>query len=366
MNQISTTLEPSISLRDYGLADVDLPEIDVLAQKIQFNQVSTIVEFGREVSNHTSSYTDSLLSSVKNADLDDMGQQLSEVVLTAKKLDLNTLGGSRSRIPVIGKFIDKFNMGKEKFVQQFDSTKEQIDRLVHQIGATQQKLSKRVVEMDSMFESIKQEHHILGLHIAAGKIKHIELVTGIEDLKSSIGQTSLQVQEIADLEAAANMLDKRVGDLMALQQSALQSLPMVRMIQANNQMLVEKCHTIKELTVPAWKRQFMLALSLSEQRNAVELMENIDDATNQFLLQNADMLHKNAVSAAKSNQRLVIDIETLQKTQDTLIRTVEDVLKIRNDGVLKRKEAAEKLTVMRNDLQQKLVNLSASPIKQIH
>ena len=129
---------------------------------------------------------------------------------------------------------------------------------------------------------------------------------------------------------------------------------MIRMIQANNHMLVDKFHTIRELTVPAWKRQFMLALSLNEQQNAVQLADSIDNATNDFLSRNAELLHKNSVETAKANQRLVIDISTLEKVQATLISTVEDVIRIQQEGVRSRHEAEGKLLTMRAELEDRL------------
>ena len=177
---------------------------------------------------------------------------------------------------------------------------------------------------------------------------------GEADAMRSRELSPAEVQELNDLENLVSNLDKRVGDLQALQHSALQSLPMIRMIQANNHMLVDKFHTIRELTVPAWKRQFMLALSLNEQQNAVQLADSIDNATNDFLSRNAELLHKNSVETAKANQRLVIDISTLEKVQATLISTVEDVIRIQQEGVRSRHEAEGKLLTMRAELEDRL------------
>ena len=119
-------------------------------------------------------------------------------------------------------------------------------------------------------------------------------------------------------------------------------------------MLVDKFHTIREITVPAWKRQFMLSLALNEQKNAVELAAHIDNTTNDLLRREAALLHRNSVEAAKANQRLVIDVDTLKEVQNTLIKTVEDVLKIQKDGVEQRKNAEKQIETMRNDLRARL------------
>jgi uncharacterized protein YaaN involved in tellurite resistance len=129
-------------------------------------------------------------------------------------------------------------------------------------------------------------------------------------------------------------------------------------------MLVDKFHTIREITVPAWKRQFMLALTLNEQRNAVQLATKIDDTTNDLLKRNAELLHRNSVETAKANQRLVIDVDTLQKVQATLIQTVEDVIKIQREGVAQRKAAEKEIQGMRIDLQKRLGR--TDEVKELH
>ena len=129
-------------------------------------------------------------------------------------------------------------------------------------------------------------------------------------------------------------------------------------------MLVDKFHTIREITVPAWKRQFMLALTLNEQRNAVQLATKIDDTTNDLLKRNAELLHRNSVETAKANQRLVIDVDTLQKVQATLIQTVEDVIKIQREGVAQRKAAEKEIQGMRLDLQKRLGRVEE--VKELH
>ena len=138
--------------------------------------------------------------------------------------------------------------------------------------------------------------------------------------------------------------------MKVLQHAALQQLPMIRMVQTNNRMLIEKFHTIRELTVPAWKRQFMLALSLNEQKSAVQLANSIDDATNRFLLENAKLLKDNTLSTARANQRLVIDVETLRQVHDSLVETMQEVIRINADGVKARAQVSNDLRQMREAL----------------
>ncbi|WP_322075519.1 toxic anion resistance protein [Burkholderia cenocepacia] len=347
------------SLQALGLKDEDTVQIRQVAERIQSDNPLTVAEFGRDVADHTSRYADGLLDQVRNSDLDEAGAKLTQVVNIARSLNVSALSDRRSRIPVVGPLIDRFKLKATNFMGQFDTTREQIEALIGEVETTQGNVSQRNAGLEEMFGAVREEHRLLGVHIAAGKIRLGELRAQADALRSSVGNDPARVQELADLDALTANLDKRIGDLTALQQSAMQSLPMIRMIQANNQMLVDKFHTIREITVPAWKRQFMLALTLNEQRNAVELATTIDDTTNDLLRRNADLLRRNSVETAKANQRLVIDVDTLQQVQNTLIQTVEDVIRIQRDGVEQRKAAEKQIEAMRADLRLKLTRQNA-------
>ncbi|MDR8092958.1 toxic anion resistance protein [Burkholderia gladioli] len=346
-------LTPS-NLEALGLKDTDVAEIQNVAQRIQPNNPLTVAEFGRDVAEHASRYADGLLDQVRNSDLDEAGAKLTQVVNIARTLNVGALSDRRSRIPLVGPLIDKIKLRASNFAGQFDTTREQMDKLIAEVEHTQTNIAARNEGLQDMFESVREEHRMLGVHIAAGKIRLGQLRESADEQRGKIGNDPARLQELADLDALIANLDKRIGDLTSLQQSAMQSLPMIRMIQANNQMLVDKFHTIREITVPAWKRQFMLALSLNEQRSSVQLATTIDNTTNDLLRRNADLLHRNSVETAKANQRLVIDVDTLQKVQDTLITTVQDVMRIQSEGVAQRKQAEQQIESMRRDLRAKL------------
>jgi uncharacterized protein YaaN involved in tellurite resistance len=304
-----------------------------------------------------------MLNNVRAADLDTMGGKLTEIVSSAQSLNFHALGEKRSKMPLIGGLIDRVRQSKDELVNSFSSVRTNIDRLMGEVGAMQHGLNARNVALDTGYGAVKDEYRQLGLHIVAGQLAHQKLGDEITELKAKAasGQlTPLQTQDLQDRVGAADVLDKRIADLRVLQQSALQTLPMIRLVQTNNQMLVEKFHTIKELTLPAWKRQFMLALSLNEQKSAVQLAGTIDDATNAFLKENAELLKQNTVATARSNQRLVIDVETLQQVQDTLLATVREVIQINQEGMKQRSGVATQLAQMREQLRLELGNASGA------
>lgn len=340
-------------LQAIGLTAADGPEIQRMVALIDANNPLTVDEFGKAVADHASGHIDGMLQQVRNRDIEVAGSKLTEVVTVARSLNLQPLSDRRSTLPIIGPLIDKFKVKTEGVRSQFESTLTQIERLLGEIDQTQNNLGERNAALESTFESVIQEQRILGLHIAAGQIKLEEIRA---ELTRDFGQSTdpVEMQRLADMNTVANSLDKRIADLRVLQQSSFQSLPTIRMIQSSNRQLIDKFHTIRQVTVPSWKRQFMIALTLNEQKNAAELTKSIDDANNELLRRNAKLVHQNAVATAKSNQRLAIDVETLQDVQDTLVRTVEDVLRVQREGVAKRHQVVKQIEAMRGDLQLRL------------
>jgi len=345
-------------LAAYGLAQDAEAQILELAARIDPANPMSVSDFGGDVADHASRYADELLAEVRNSDLADAGKKLSAVVSVANELSLHALSDKRSRMPVIGPLIDRVRKTGLDVVGRFESTKAQIDRLVDDVDQVQSGLAKRNVGLETMFGAVTDEYRMLGVHAAAGKLA----LAGLQakaDAASPSATTPEEVQALADLRAMIANLEIRVSNLLAQQQSALQTLPQIRMVQRGNELLVEKFWTVKRVTVPAWKRQFMLALGLNEQRNAVDLADTIDDATNELLRRNAELLRQNSVATAKANQRLVIDVRTLQQVQDTMIRTVEEVLVVQRAGVAERRKAEREIAAMRVELTRRIARSQA-------
>ena len=230
--------------------------------------------------------------------------------------------------------------------------------MVKEIETSQSGLKSRVDTLDKMFHGVQDEYKQLGIYIAAGKLKEHEIQQEIATLSTQT-QDQASVQKVYDLNHLANNLEKRVSDLQVLQQSAMQTLPMIRIIQSNNLMLVDKFYAIKNITLPAWKNQISLAISLNEQKNSVQLANSIDDATNDLLRRN-----QNSVDTAKANQRSVIDIETLEHVQNTLIKTVNDVIQVQKEGMQKRAEATTRLRALQENLNHLVIESSTSGVNK--
>ena len=347
------------NLKEIGLNVEDFNEVVNAHKDLANINHTAVAEYGKNIAAKTASYTDELLDLVKNKDLDVTGQKLNEVVQVAQQLNTSSILNKSKSSGFIGNILNKFKGAKQSFDQHFNTTKEQIDGLVKEIETSQTGLKARVEVLDRMFNGVQDEYRQLGIYIAAGKIKQQEVQQNIVTL-SALEQNPQTNQKVYDLNHLANNLEKRVSDLQVLQQSAMQTLPMIRIIQSNNMMLVDKFYAIKNITLPAWKNQISLAISLHEQRNSVQLANTIDDATNDLLKRNADLLHQNSVDTAKANQRSVIDIETLEHVQNTLIKTVNDVIQIQKEGMQKREEASTRIKALQSNLQQLVLDTSVN------
>ena len=351
-----------MNLRELGLQPADFQEVLAVRKELQQMSHNTVAEYGKNIASKTSSYTDELLNLVQNKDLDATGQKLNQVVQVVQQLNTSSILNKRKSSGFLGNIINKFKGVKGNFDTHFNTTKEQIDVLVKEIETSQSGLKARVDTLDKMFDGVQDEYKQLGIHIAAGRLREQELQQEIAQL-TALEQDQNTTQKIYDLNHLANNLEKRISDLQVLQQSAMQTLPMIRIIQSNNLMLVDKFYAIKNITLPAWKNQISLAISLNEQKNSVQLANTIDDATNELLRRNADLLHQNSVDTAKANQRSVIDIETLEHVQNTLIKTVNDVIQIQQEGVQKRNEATLRLKALQDNLNQLVIESSSSGSK---
>lgn len=360
MTQELTPLNPSQATAPAPLAaweeltPTEQEQARSLAAQLEAGSLQAILAFGRELGTEACAQADRLLEQVRPQNLELVGSRLGEIVSVARGLNLQALSDNRSRLPFIGGLIDRLRLKGGDLLSQFQDVRTQLEALIAEVEGMQSGLAQRVESLEQAFASVRLEHRLLGVHLAAGESVLLKLSQRREQETLGAAGNPLRAQDLQDLIAAQAALEKRVADLRMLQQTALQQLPMIRMVQANNRMLIEKFHTIKELTVPAWKRQFMLALSLQEQKNAVQLADTIDNATNDFLKENARLLKDNTLSTARANQRMVIDVATLQEVHDTLMSTVQEVTQIHQEGMQQRNSASARLLAMRQQLARQL------------
>jgi uncharacterized protein YaaN involved in tellurite resistance len=354
-----------IELSDQVLApEVDEAEAAALAETIDTSSPLTVAGFGQEIGKATSAYADTLLTQARSDDLEDLGGKLNEIVVAAQSFDLSSFDSRWARAPLLGPVVRKFILTKEKAVARFTSLEGQVEKLVASIEGTLKRLGDRSRSLEIMYAGISEEHRVLGTHVRAAQLRLARLDQEIAQLRAQPANLA-SLETISALEGSRQALSKRVGDLAVLQHSALQTLPMVRMMQASNIVLLEKFETIQRLTLPAWKRTFVLALALNEQRDAVRLAGSIDDATNYFMRRNSEILHENAVETAKANQRLIIDVETLREVHSNVVRTLIDVRAAHEEGAQQRSQALVELAKLRADMAGSLAGVLPPPHEEV-
>ena len=347
---VPAALSPQL-LTDLGLESADIPRIQEAAKALQDIAPGNLHTYGREATTKTSAFSTQLLDKVRNADLDSSGDKLGEVVRIARSLNLESFHG-RSKLPILGPLIDRMRATKDDLVQRYSSTNRQIDQLMGDVGKTQQIQQQRVREYDQMHDIVLDERRELGVHVAAGRVRIAELEA---DLASLSGQEDPESRtRRAALDTALRLIDKRVSDLQVLQHAADQTLPMIRLIQANAIQLIEKFSAVRDVTIPMWRNQFAIQLSLADQRNAVELANAIDDASNELMRKNAELVHSTAVGTARSVSMSSTERWLARAVNETLIRTVEEVREIHREGMAKRKQLSTELVDMREDLEKRL------------
>jgi uncharacterized protein YaaN involved in tellurite resistance len=231
---------------------------------------------------------------------------------------------------------------------------------VDQLDDARMHMLKDITLLDNMYGKNLEYMKNLDLYIAAGKLKLKELEsTTLVELKDKAGQTKKpeDVQRYNDFEQFLNRLDKKVYDLKLSRTITMQTGPQLRLIQNGNQALVEKIQSSILNTIPLWKNQIVIAITLFRQKKALKLQREVTDTTNELLKKNAELLKESTTGIAKESERGIVDIETLKKVNDDLITTIEETLKIQTEGKSKRQQAEQELVKIEDQLKNKLLSL---------
>lgn len=363
IQQDLSTRFAQMDLKNYGISEQDYAQVVQIHQLLADDNALSVAEYGKDIRQTTAQHTDHLLNVVKAKDLDETGKKLNDILTLAKQINAENLINQQQKGGLFSGLFAKLKQTKQNMQQQFQTVQQQLEALLQEVELSQKGLKQRVDLLEQMYQDVQAEHHRLGLYLVAGQLKQ-QQISHIQQLSLQQNQEPTNqplVQQIYERNQQANHLEKRLHDLQTLQQSALQTLPMIRLIQSNNLMLIDKFYAIKNITFPAWKNQMSLALSLNEQQKSVQLAQQIDDATNDLLKRNADLLYQNSVSTAQANQRSAIDVSTLEYVQNQLFNTVNDVMQIQKQGMQQREQATQQL----HGLQQQLNRLMVEQNPQI-
>lgn len=329
-----------------------------LAKQIDPTNHQTMITYGAPAQAKLHSFSNTMLEHVKKKDTGQIGEIIGD--LMRKLQDVNPEELKSNKPTLIGRMFGKISGSVQEVLSKYQKTGAQIDRISVKLDGSKNVLMSDIVMLEKLYENNKEYFQALNVYIAAGELKLDELnqVT-IPEMRRVAEQMNDQMkfQEVNDMVQFADRLDKRVHDLKLSREITIQSAPQIRLIQNTNQALVEKIQSSIMTAIPLWKNQVAIALTLIRQRNAVEAQKQVSKTTNELLLKNAEMLKTNTIETAKENERGLIDIETLKKTQENLLTTLEETLRIQEEGRIKRRLAEEELATMEIGLRQKLLEI---------
>lgn len=330
-----------------------------LASKIDDSDIDAVINYGASAQQKISDFSQEVLDHVQNQDTSHIGESLNELMFQLKESDPNELTAKDSNI--FKRMFKKINQSVYETTAKYQKIGAQVDKIASRLDKEKNDLLKDNIMLNDLYDQNYNFHEALNVYIAAGELR----LEGLENqlIPEAITQAEnssdgLAIQRVNDLNQFQSRLEKRVHDLKTARQLTIQQAPQIRLIQNTNQALAEKIQTSINTAIPLWKNQVVIALTLLRQQEAITAQRQVSETTNEMLVKNAEMLKISSVETAKENERAVVDIETLEKTQSSLIETLEEVLQIQKDGHQKRKEAEKQLYHMENQMKDQLLKIS--------
>ena len=362
------TLEPELETVEVAKAEPETPKpkveepilspaeqkvVDDFAAKIDVENTAQIMQFGAGTQKKMAEFSDAALANVRTQDLGEVGDLIVNVVGELKGFDMPEAKG------LLG-FFKKKAGELENMKNRFAKAEANVAAISNALQDHQVRLLKDSAVLDKMYDQNLAYFKELSMYILAGKHKLEEVRTGkLVQLQQIAAQTGLaeDAQAARDLADKCDRFEKKIHDLMLTREISIQTAPQIRMIQNNDNVMVEKIQTTLMNTIPLWKNQMVLALGIAHSTEAAAAQRQVTDVTNALLKHNAEKLHLASVETAKEAERGIVDIETLKQTNAKLIQTLDDVMKIQAEGRTKRLAAEQEMVKMENDLKMKLLQI---------
>lgn len=339
-----------------SLTPEERQQIDTIKDSIDLVNSNAIVQYGSGAQKNIANFSNSVLSTVKSTDPAVAGDLLNDLVKRVKAFeDENDEDkGFFASLPVVGSLFKK----GEALTQSYTTLAAQIDKI--QAGLDNQKMTlmKDIAMFDGLYDKNLEYFKQLQLYIQAGEEKIQELnQTTIPKLEAQaqISDNPMAVQVVQDFKDAVSRFEKKVHDLKISKTIAIQTAPQIRIIQNNDKILVDRIQSAIYNTIPLWKNQMVLALGLGRQKEALEMQQAVSNTTNELLKRNAAMLKQNSHDTAVENERSIVDIETVKQVNEDLISTIEDTLRIQQEGRQKRQAAEAELVQIEDRLREALL-----------
>ncbi|MFO6463992.1 toxic anion resistance protein [uncultured Jannaschia sp.] len=331
--------------------------------ELDMTDTQSIIEFGSSAQAELQQISQAMLQDVKNKDVGPAGDSLRGIVSTIRGFSVSELDVRRKR-----SWWEKL-LGRaapfSKFVSRFEDVQGQIDKVTDDLLKHEHVLLKDIKSLDKLYEKTLDFYEELGLYISAGEAKLAEIDATVIPAKEAEveaapeDQKMIQSQELRDLRAARDDLERRVHDLKLTRQVTMQSLPSIRLVQENDKSLVTKINSTLVNTVPLWETQLAQAVTIQRSREAAEAVRDANDLTNELLTSNAKNLREANSVVRQEMERGVFDIEAVRQANEDLVATINESLQIADEGKARRAAAEEELEKMERELRETLASASA-------
>lgn len=330
-----------------------------LAKMIDTSDTDSLLNYGAQAQQKLGEFSHSVLNHVQNQETSHIGETLNDLMFRLNEANPNELKADDRNI--FKKMFRKINRSIYETTAKYQKIGAQVDKIAVKLDKERELLLKDNVMLEELYEKNYEYFEALNVYIAAGEVKIDELSNEVIPQAVKHAEESgnqMEVQKVNDLNQFLNRLDKRVYDLKTARQMTIQQAPQIRLIQNTNQALSEKIQTSINTAIPLWKNQIVVALTLLRQKEAVTAQRQVSETTNELLTKNSEMLKQSSIETAHENERGIIDIETLEKTQADLVETLEETLTIQREGRSKRKEAEVQLQQLESRLKDQLLQLT--------
>ncbi len=338
-----------------GLSPAEQKAVLDFAEKIDLTNSGVVLQYGAAAQKNIASFSESTLNAVRTKDMGELGDMVSSLLGELKGFSAE----EEEKKGIFGMF-KKASNNLQNMKIKYEKAETNVDRIAEQLEQHQMVLMKDAALLDQMYDKNLEYFKQLSMYILAGEKKLAdERATTLQELYAKAQTSGLpeDAQAANDYAALCDRFEKKLYDLKLTRQISIQMGPQIRMIQNNDTLMTEKIQTSLVNTIPLWKSQMVLALGISHSKQAMEAQRAVSDMTNELLKKNADMLKVATIETAKESERGIVDIETLQHTNESLISTLDEVMAIQTEGRQKRKDAEVELQRIEGELRQKLLEV---------
>ena len=329
--------------------------VEEVKNSIDLMDSQAVLQYGVGAQRNISSFSDNILTQVRSKDSGYVGELMSDLVLKVKEVDVDGLDeGFLDKLP----FLKNASRAVKKFMQRYEKLEVQIDRIEQQLDQARMQMLKDITMFDGLYEKNLEYFRELQIYIAAGeeKLKELQEITLPQlHAEATAKGDAMSAQVVRDFEDTVNRFEKKIHDLKLSKTVAIQTAPQIRLIQNNDKMLVDKIQTAILSTIPLWKSQIVIALGLHRQESVLKMQRSVSDATNTLLTKNAELLRQNSTEVARESERGIVDLETLKKVNADLISTIEETIKIQQEGRAARQNAETELLSIEQKLKEALL-----------